>query len=391
MGTKELMRVKVLEMVRQGKITLKEGGVKLKISYRQAKRLYKRYKEEGDKGIVHRNQGRVSNRKIGGEVRERVIKAYKERYNDFGPTFASEKLEEQEGIKVDHETLRRWLLEEGLWERKRRSKKYRSRRERRERFGELLQFDGSHHDWFEGRRGKCCLMNMVDDATGKTLAILYEEETTAAAMELLWRWIKTYGIPQAVYCDRKNAFVLNKEPTLEEQLKGIESKSPFELACERLGIEVLVAYSPQAKGRVERNHGIYQDRFVKELRLRNICTLEEANKYLEKEYLPLINNKFGLEPKEPEDAHVPLLNTPDLSDIFCFESSRVVSNDFVIRFEKHLYQIDRNNLPRPRPGDRVTIRRWLDGSVHFYWKDKPLLVQEINSLIKKEAKPCIPA
>jgi transposase len=391
MGTKELMRIKILEMVNQGVLTLKEASVKLKLSYRQTKRIYGRYKKEGDKGLLHRGQGRESNHRISNLLRESAVNLYREKYPDFGPTFACEKLKEIDGVAVDHETLRRWLLAEGLWKRKRRSNKYRSRRDRRERFGELLQFDGSHHDWFEGRRDKCCLMNMVDDATGKSLSILYEKETTVAAMELLWRWIETYGIPQAVYCDRKNAFVLNREPTIDEQLKGIEPKSPFELACEKLGIEIIVAFSPQAKGRVERNHGVYQDRFVKELRLRNISTIEEANKYLEKEYLHLINDKFAIAPKEDEDAHAPLLSTPDLRDIFCFESSRVVSNDFVIQFERHLFQVDRNNLPRPRPGEKVTVRKWLDGSIHMYWNKKPLLIKEIDILKNKEAQPGIPA
>jgi len=298
---------------------------------------------------------------------------------------------EREEILIDHETLRLWLLSEDLWKRKRRSNPYRSRRDRRESFGELVQFDGGHHDWFEGRRGKCCLMNMVDDATGQTLSILNEQETTVSAMELLWLWIKTYGITQAVYCDRKNAFVLDREPTIEEQLNGIVPRSPFELACDKLGIEVIVAYSPQAKGRVERNHGVYQDRFVKELRLRNISTIEDANRYLEKDYLPAINKKFAKLPKNQEDAHASLLTTPDLRDIFCFESRRVVSKDFVISHEKHLFQIDRDSLPRPRPDDRVTIRKWLDASIHMYWKKKPLLFQEIQISQKKKCHPLISA
>jgi len=385
------MRAKIMEWVKQGELTLIEASEKLKISYRQGKRVYKRYKTEGDAGLVHRSQGQPSNNRKGGELRELAIKAYKENYRDFGPTFASEKLAEREGIVVDHETLRRWLLEEGLWKEKRRSNTYRRRRERRERFGELVQFDGSHHDWFEGRREKCCFMNMVDDATGISLGFLSEQETTVSAMELLWLWIRTYGIPQGVYCDRKNAFVLDKEPTIEDQLKGLDPKSPFELACDKLGIEVIVAHSPQAKGRVERNHAVYQDRFVKELRLRNISTIEAANLYLSEEYLPGINKRFSCLPKENEDVHVPLLSTPDLRDIFSFEHRRVVSKDFVIQFERRLFQIKKDSLPRPRPGDRVTLRKWIDGSIHLYWNNKSLLVQEIQIPLKKEGHPLISA
>ncbi|TFG59047.1 MAG: ISNCY family transposase [Nitrospirales bacterium] len=391
MGTKELMRAKIMEMVKQGNITLVEASVKLRISYRQGKRIYARYKSEGDAGLIHRNQGRPSNNQKEENLRELAIQAYNDNYPDFGPTFAAEKLAEREGLIVDHETLRRWLLAENLWKRKRRSNQFRSRRDRKERFGELVQFDGSHHDWFEGRREKCCLMNMVDDATGKTLGFLSEQETTVSAMELLWLWIRTYGIPQAVYCDRKNAFVLDREPTIEEQLNGIDPRSPFELACDKLGIEVIVARSPQAKGRVERNHAVYQDRFVKELRLRDISTIEEANFYLAQEYLPGINKKLARLPKETEDAHAPLLSNPDLRDIFCFEHRRVVSKDFVIQFEKHLFQIDRDSLPRPRPGDKVTVKKWIDDSIHIYWNKKPLLVQEILTPQKKECHPLISA
>jgi transposase len=391
MGTRELMRAKVMEMVKQGTLTLMAASEKLKLSYRQGKRVYARYKTEGDAGLLHRSQGRPSNNRKENMLREKAIKAYEEHYPDFGPTFAAEKLAEREGIVVDHETLRRWLLSENLWKQKRRRNQYRSRRDRRERFGELVQFDGSHHDWFEGRREKCCLMNMVDDATGKTIGFLTERETTASAMHLLWLWIETYGIPQAVYCDRKNAFVLDREPTIEEQLNGIDPKSPFEMACEKLGIEVVVAYSPQAKGRVERNHGVYQDRFVKELRLRTISTIEAANLYLTQEYLPEINRRFARPPAEKEDAHAPLLSTPDLRDIFCFESRRVVSKDFVVQFERKLFQIDKDSLPRPRPGDTVTVRKRLDGSVHLYWKQKPLLVQEIQISGKKDAHPLLSA
>ena len=391
MGYKELMRAKIMEMVIEGQITLKDASAKLRLSYRQTKRIYSRYKLEGDKGLLHRSQGQVSHNRKASELRKKAIELYELKYNDFGPTLAAEELAERDGIVIDHETLRRWLLEEGLWRRKRRSNQYRSRRDRRERFGELIQFDGSHHDWFEGRREKCCLMNMVDDATGTSLSFLSEQETTKSAMELLWLWIETYGIPQAVYCDRKNAFVLNKEPSIEQQLAGIEPRSPYELACDKLGIEVIVAYSPQAKGRVERNHAVYQDRFVKKLRLEGISTIEEANRYLRDEYIPLVNEKFAITPKEPEDGHAPVIDKSMLNDIFCFEARRSVSNDFVVQHEKRLFQIDKDSLPRPRPGDKVTIRKWLDDSMHLYWKGEPLLVKEIQISKKEDKVPKISA
>jgi hypothetical protein len=207
---------------------------------------------------------------------------------------AAEKLKEVEGIAVGTSTVRRWLLEEGLWQPRKRRSTYRSRRERRACFGELVQFDGSHHRWFEGRRPSCCLLTMIDDATNRRLAVFFEEETTAGAMGVLSLWIKTYGIPQALYCDRKNAFVLSREPTDAELLAGItEPKSHFGRACEKLGVQVIPANSPQAKGRVERNHGLDQDRLVKDLRLAGISTIEEANRFVHETYLSRMNDKFS--------------------------------------------------------------------------------------------------
>lgn len=385
MGQKELLRSRVLGMVMEGHVTLREASVKLRVSYRQAKRLLARYRVQGEAGLVHRLTGRASNHQLGAGIRERVLEAYRECYSGFGPTFACEKLRERERIEVSVETLRQMLMEEGLWRGKKRSRKYHGRRARRERFGELVQFDGSHHEWFEDRGPRCCLMNMVDDATGTTLFFLNPQETTEAAMELLWEWIKKYGIPQAVYCDRKNAFVIDREPTIEEQLRTVEPQSHFERACERLGIEVIVAYSPEAKGRVERNHGIYQDRFVKELRLAGISTLDAANEFLRSTYLPAINARFARPPAFPEDGHVPFQDTIDLRDIFCRQETRVVSRDHIISFERKLYRIPPALLPRPRHGDRVTVRVWLDRSVHMYWKNKPLLVEEYRPHAKETA------
>jgi transposase len=391
MSTKEIRRVEMMRMVDEGTKTLSNAASVLDLSYRQVKRIYRRYREEGAGGLIHRNVGNRSHRRIDDDTRRRALACYRESYRDFGPTFAAEKLLEREKIRVDHETLRRWLVSEGLWEVKRNRHQYRQRRERRHRFGELVQFDGSHHEWFEDRAPKSCLMNMVDDATGKTLSFLDEQETTAGAMQLLWGWIGRYGIPQAAYCDRKNAFVLDREPTIAEQLAGITPRSPFELACEKLGIEVIVARSPQAKGRVERNHGVYQDRFVKELRLAGISSIEAANEFLEHTYLPQINSKFSKPPIAPEDAHVALLKNQRLEDVFCFEEQRVVSPDYVLRFDSKFYQIKQNKHRVPSPGTKVTARKWLDDSIHFSWKNTELLVEEIVPSKKKQEDEALTA
>ncbi len=392
MSERDIRRVQMMGLVAEGKRSLSTAAELLEVSYRQAKRIYRRYREEGPPGVVHRSVGRRSHRGLSEELKAQVIERYSEQYEDFGPTLAAEKLCERDGLAVDHETLRRWLIGEGLWHAKRRRRQYRSRRERRHRFGELLQFDGSHHDWFEGRAEKCCLMNMVDDATGTTLSFLEEQETTVGAMRLLWAWITRYGIPQAVYCDRKNAYVLDREPTIEEQLRRITPRSPFETACEKLGIEVIVARSPQAKGRVERNHGVYQDRFVKELRLEDISEIGAANGYLETTYLEQVNRKFAKPPINAEDAHVPLLVDQSLESIFCFEEQRVVSEDYVLQFERRLFQIQREKRRRlPAPGTSVVAQKWLDGSLHFLHDNKELLVEELRQRPTKQEEQALSA
>ena len=199
---------------------------------------YKRFRAEGDKGLVHRSRGRPSNQAKPRQFREAVLERYSDRYKGFGPTFATEKLC-ADGYELDHETLRRWLIAESSrrWDWQRKRAKYRGRRERRAHFGELVQMDGSHHEWFGKGEGLSCLMDMVDDATGETLAVMGEQETTELAMEGLWAWCACYGIPQALYTDRKNVFVTEREPTIEEQLAGQEPLTQFGKACKKLGIE----------------------------------------------------------------------------------------------------------------------------------------------------------
>lgn len=373
-----------MEQVMEKHISLKEGALKLKISYRQAKRIKQKYQLEGDKSVIHGNTGKPSPRRIPKEIRTKAITLYAELYRDFGPTLASEKLLEIHGIKVHPETLRRWLIAESLWKKKRKRKIYRSRRERRQCFGELIQFDGSHHDWFEGRREKCCLMTAIDDATGEILSFFCEQETTIDAMMLIIRWVFRYGIPQAAYCDKKNAFVLNREPSIEEQLAGIVPLSHFERACAKLGIEVIIAHSPQAKGRIERNHAIHQDRLTKELRLAQINTIKEANEFLETIYLPKINKKFAKTPACSANAHVPLLENQDLFDIFCFETTRVISNDYMVSYKKRLFQIHKDQKIMPKQKDKVIVRELLDHSIKLVYKNTFLSYNEKETNIKKE-------
>ncbi|AEJ60724.1 Integrase catalytic region [Spirochaeta thermophila DSM 6578] len=377
MSLKELKRAEVLGKMESQGLTNEQVAQILGVSKRQVQRWKKRLREGGIAGLRHGNRGKPSGNRKEEEFRQRVVSRYRERYGDFGPTFASEQLA-KEGLEVDHETLRRWLLEEGIWARKKRRKPYRSRRKWRACFGELVQFDGSPHDWFEGRRSACCLMVMVDDATGITYARFSEQETSAAAMQLLWGWVEQYGIPMSLYCDLKNAYKTLREPTLEEQLAGKEPKTAFERACDKLGVQIVSAYSPQAKGRVERRNGILQDRLVKELRLAGICTIEEANRYLWETFLPQFNERFAVEAEDSQDVHVRCTKETKLKEIFCFEANRVVQNDYTIYYERQVLQIKNDKGFLPRPKQKVLVRKYLDETISLFHENRELKYERVT-------------
>lgn len=379
MSRKELDRKSILELVKDGRMSLVEASRRMKLSYRQILRVYERFVALGDDGLVHRSRGKPSNRAWPASFRSKVVERYRERYKKAGcgPTLAAEKMA-AEGLCVDHETLRRWLLEEGEWKKSRRSQTHRSRRERRAHFGELVQMDGSHHQWFGREKGMACLMNMIDDATGDTLGLMDHQETTKAAMNALRRWIEKYGIPRALYTDKKTVYVTGREPTLEEQLAGEIPLTTFGKACNKLGIEIITAHSPQAKGRVERSNGTYQDRFVKELVLHRITTCATADKLLKNEFCDDLNKKFAIAPREAEDYHRPLPKGLDLDDVFCYEELRVVQNDWCIRHGNRYYQILKDNTPLPKPKHKILVRTHLDGRLQLLYRDKALAFQGLS-------------
>jgi hypothetical protein len=288
MSSKELRRAGVLARVESGELKLVNAAVMMGMSYRQSKRMAKRYREGGVQGLQHGSAGRESNRKKSKKFRERVLRLVGKKYSGeegerFGPTLAAEHLASDDQVEVNAQTLRRWMLSEGLWSRARKRRMHRKRRERKEHVGERVQMDGSFHDWLEERGPRGCLMNMVDDASGDTLARMGSEETIWAAVGVLRAWVKKYGIPVALYTDGKNVYV--REASTKEQLQGVVPVTQFGQMCQRLGIRIIAANSPQAKGRVERNHGTHQDRLVKKMRLKNIKSPAEANTFLEKEYI----------------------------------------------------------------------------------------------------------
>ena len=385
MSAEDRRRMIVLSKVNAGQISLREASEKLGIGYRQCKRLWKRYREGGERAILHRARGVKPNNRLDVELKGRIVARYRETYREFGPTLACEKLEEEDGLPpVSRETLRLWLLEAGLWQRHRRRGPYRRRREPKHHFGELVQMDGSPHRWFGEEHNESCLMNMVDDATKTTLGIMDEQETSAIAMKTLWAWIDRYGIPMALYCDRKNVYLLEEEPALDQQLEGKVPKSAFGVACEKLGIQIINAHSPQAKGRVERSHGVYQDRFVKELRLRGAKRIEEANMILQGGFTEKLNRKFAHAPLSAEDFHVPLRPGQDLRDIFCFEETRSVGRDWVVRFDNHFYQLLSDKHPLPRAGTKVIVRKWLDGAIFILHQNRRLRYSEFTSAQREQ-------
>src|SRR5262245_38355403 len=350
MSASELRRVGVMARVKAGTLKLGSAAELLGLSYRQAKRVYRRYCAEGAKGLTHRSAGRRSNRATAPRIRKRALALVREKYSGavderFGPTLAAEHLASEDGVVVDHETLRRWMLAEGLWSRARKRSPHRRRRERKAHFGELVQLDGSFHAWFEKRGSASCLLTLVDDATGRSTGRFSPQETIWAAVAVLRDWITAYGIPQALYTDWKNVYV--RPPTEEERLTEAEPLTQFGRMCAQLGIRIIPASSPQAKGRIERHHGTHQDRLVKKLRRKGIADLDTANAFLAAEYWSDHNQRFTRPPASPDDFHVAIPRGVRLDAVFRLEQTRTVSNDWVVRYDSRFFQIERYSQRPP--------------------------------------------
>ncbi|HXN24085.1 MAG TPA: ISNCY family transposase [Candidatus Dormibacteraeota bacterium] len=371
MSSGELRRVEVMGRVRGKTLKVLDAAQMLELSYRQTKRLWQRYRQEGAQGLKHRSAGKISNRAKPEKFRGNVLRMIREKYSGteqrrFGPTLAAEHLAEEDGLQVNGETLRRWMLAEGLWSRSRRRKAHRKRRERKQHFGELVQLDGSFHEWFEERGPRGCLMNMVDDATGKTMCRMGEQETIWAAVGVLRGWIGKYGVPQALYTDWKNVY--KRQPSERERLRGQAPTTQFGRMCERLGIRIIAASSPQAKGRVERNNGVHQDRLVKKLRRQGIQSYQATNEYLEAEYLPEHNGRFVREAAEAEDYHGKAPSPSRLQEIFRFETERWVSNDWVIQYRgRHLQLQPRSRRYGPTRA-KALVCQWEDGGIEVRYR-----------------------
>jgi molybdenum-dependent DNA-binding transcriptional regulator ModE len=375
MSNEERKRMVLLTEVKKGGLSLAEAGRTMGVSYRQAKRIWRRFQKLGDSGLVHHSRGKPGPRRKKPKFRRQVLARYQQRYPDFGPTLAAEKLQE-EGLKVDHETLRRWLIEKGLWTLGRRKRRqHRAWRERRECFGQMVQLDGSHHDWFEGRRGKAVLMVMVDDATNRTVARFFEEETTEASYEVFEAWVRQYGLPQSLYVDRDSIYRCERVASVAEQIAGQEPQTQFGRAMAQLGVELILANSPQAKGRVERRNGLLQDRLVKELRLAGINDLAGADEFLEKKFLPALNMKFTVQARSAADGH--RQGSGNLKEILSWEEQRVVTQDWTVCWQGRWFQIQAEHEKLSLVGRKVTVRRLRGGAVQLLSKDQKLAFKEL--------------
>ena len=382
MSLSELKRLKVIQEAIDKHITQKTAASIIELSERQIRRLVRAVRDEGGRGIVHKGRGRSSNRRIAEKVKSKALKLYEKKYSDFGPTLASEKLLEMDEIKLSEETLRKWLMEAGIWKKRRKRSGHRRWRPRKECFGQMVQIDGSRHDWLEGRGSELVLMGYIDDATNTAFGRFYDYEGTMPAMDSFKVYVRKYGLPQSVYLDRHTTYKSTKKLTPEQELQGqSEPMSQFERALDELGVEVIHAYSPQAKGRIERLFGTFQDRLIKEMRLRSIKTKEEANAFI-KAYLPGYNRRFRVSAANKTDVHVRLPRYFNLDKYLCVKEKRTVRNDNTISHHGNLYQVKEDAKAK-----RVTVEQRLDGSLHIKSHDISLKYSEITERPKKESPP----
>ena len=370
MSRKERERLTVMLGVKQQELTLVQASELMGLCYRQSKRIWRRYQAAGDAGLVHRLRGKPSARRKPPALRARALARYaEERYADFGPTLMAEQLL-KEKLVVDHETLRRWRLAEGKHTVRRRKQTHRQWRERKPSFGAMVQLDGSHHDWFEGRGPECVLMVMVDDATNRMRARFFAEETTHASYDVLAGWARKHGLPASLYVDRDSIYRCEGVASIAEQLAGKQPQTQFGRAMEQLGIKLILANSPQAKGRVERMNGTLQDRLVKAMRLAGISDRESANRFLDGKYLPAFHRQFARAAASPVDVHRAVPR--NLNEVLSWEEERVVQGDWTVVCGGKRYQLDRQHEALSLVRRKVIVRTLRDGRVQLVYRGQAL-------------------
>lgn len=389
MSANERERLKIMAGVAEEEVTLIAASGLMGVTYRQGKRIWRRYQDEGDAGLVHRLRGQPSARRKPSELRAQVLALCNEpRYEGFGPTLMAEQLLKAR-LVVDHETLRRWRIAAGQHPVHRRKQQHRDWRERKACFGQMVQLDGSHHDWFEGRGPKCVLMVMVDDATNRMYCQFFEEETTRASYDVLEGWIQRHGLPGSLYVDRDSIYRCEGQPSIAEQLAGKAPQTQFGRAMEVLGIKLILANSPQAKGRVERMNGTLQDRLVKELRLAGINDMESANRFLAGKYLRAFNRRFERVAAQPHNAH--RKNTRKLQEVLSWEVERVVQGDWTVACEGQRYQLDSRHEALSLVRRKVIVRTQRNGRVQLVYRGQPLKWRRLPEGVGRKTPPAEPA
>lgn len=380
MRQKELSRLYVIRQAIDKAITQDRAADILGLTGRQVRRIIRSIRKEGDAGICHKSRGKQSHNRIADKIKDKATTLCRDTYKEFGPTHAGEKLLTVHKIKVSVETLRGWFQEKHIFYKSRKKRPHRQWRERKAHRGEMVQMDGSHHDWFEGRGPLCVLMGYVDDATGSVYARLYEYEGTLPAMDGFKRYIRLYGLPQSVYLDRHTTYKSPAKQTIEEELNDIWPMSHFEKSMAELGVKVIHAYSPQAKGRVERLFETFQDRVVKEMRLAGVANITEGNAFLDG-YLSEYNGKYAIEAAQKADFHRPVVDKRALDTILSIKTDRSLRNDFTIAHNKKLYQI-KNNIQ----AKKVTVEERTDGTMRIIHNGQRLKYQEIITHPKQKKK-----
>ena len=382
MTEKELIRHSIIKDLINKKINGTDASKMIGITVRQVKRIKATVLEHGAKGLAHGSRGKESNRKLSPEKLKKIEKLLKKKYYDFGPTFAAEKLDEDDKIVVGKETIRTIMTKLKLWKprpRKQTKGKWHMWRARKENYGEMQQFDGSYHIWFGGI--ETCLLLSVDDATGKITHAKFDiNESTVAVFKFWLEYFAIHGLPMSIYLDKFSTYKINHKNAVDNK----DMITQFERAMNQIGIEPITAHSPEAKGRVERMNETLQDRLVKELRLASITTIEEANKFLEK-YIPKFNAKFSVIPKRRKSLHKNIIkNTEEkLPQIFSVQNERIVNNDYTIRFENNYYQLGRIQTTTVYKKDKVIVETHLDGEIKLRLRDSYLNYEVLPERPKK--------
>jgi len=384
MSKKEIARISTITKILNREMKQTDAAKLLNITARQINRIVQEARKSSIiDAILHKNRGKVSKRKITEILEKNITELYTTKYYDFGPTFFMEKLFENHNINLSHETVRNILIKNDLWK----TRKYFQKtchiwRERKAHFGELIQFDGSHHRWLENRLDQeFCLMVCIDDATGTTFAKFYEYEGTFPAIDILKNFIEKYKIPKAIYLDKHATYFTTREQNSEEQLTLEYPKTQFAKVVKNIGIELIFANSPQAKGRVERVNKTLQDRLVKELRLANISTIKDANNFLENIFLPKFNAKFSKLPKNNISFCKPLPDGFDLNLACSLSFERTICNDFTIHWQNRVFLILEPTFSMRK--NKIIIKQLLDGNLLFFSKNKILKTKEITEKLNK--------